>query len=183
MGDTGKVISIEASPKIYSYLQQNIKSSKSKNISCIHIACTDHDNIAIEFYDAPDNQFGMGSLAPQFNIPPTLVIGSTFDNILKSLQIGRVDIIKVDVEGFEAAVFRGAVRTLTSDQRPVIIFEFLDWAERRAGDPVGTAQLILFDYGYTLKEIGKKGALGSALIRPITVGGAMLIALPVVTVN
>jgi FkbM family methyltransferase len=179
LGNSGKVISIEASPKIFPYLQRNITSSGYQNISCLAIASTDHDDVEIPFYDAPDDHFGMGSLAPQFNMPPKFVVGATLDTLLTDLGISHVDVVKVDVEGFEAAVFRGAAQTFTSHNKPIVVFEFLDWAEERAGYTAGAAQSLLLEYGYSLMKIGKAGTLGNALVEPIWVGGTMLVAIPV----
>ncbi len=51
--------------------------------------------------------------------------GSTPLRRLDDLVHGRVDLMKVDVEGFEAPVFRGAARLLNRAAAPVIVFEEL----------------------------------------------------------
>jgi hypothetical protein len=57
----------------------------------------------------------------------------------------------VDVEGFEAAVFRGAERILRSTKPPIIVFEFCDWAEGRVADgEIGGAQTLLMEWGYRI---------------------------------
>ena len=50
----------------------------------------------------------MGSLAAQFDADPIPVLTHTLDYLVGEQMIERVDVIKVDVEGFEAAVFQGA---------------------------------------------------------------------------
>jgi len=51
--------------------------------------------------------------------------GSTPLRRLDDLVDGPVDLMKVDVEGFEAPVFRGAARLLNRATAPVIVFEEL----------------------------------------------------------
>src|SRR5205823_1181478 len=61
----------------------------------------------------------------------------SLDNLLEENGIGRVDVIKIDVEGAEELVLRGATKTLTAN-RPVVIFEF---------NPGCAAHLSLSPYG------------------------------------
>src|SRR5262249_39054873 len=130
----------------------------------------------IAFYEAPIAKFGMGALAPQFDASPTMVDVMTLDNLLSDQGIARVDALKVDVEGFEAAVFRGAERVLTGPRPPIVVFEFCDWAERRArGTCVGDAQRLIRDYGFTvsrLRDFGAKAPLCDLLLE----GSEMLVA-------
>jgi FkbM family methyltransferase len=179
IGLGGRVLAIEASEQIFAYLQRNIRSSGVENADCLQIAVTDQDGVEMEFYDAPVEHFGMGSLAPQFNAAPKLVVGRTLDKILNEMGIQKVDVIKVDVEGFEASVFRGAIETLTAGHKPIIVFEFLDWAEKRAGENVGAAQSVILSYGYNLRRIDESGAVEEILAEPVKQGGTMLVATPI----
>ena len=62
-------------------------------------------------------------------------------------------VIKVDVEGYEKLVFQGAAGLLSRPQAPLLIFEFADWAETRAGFRAGEAQELLLSWGYSLWEL------------------------------
>jgi hypothetical protein len=88
-----------------------------------------------------------------------------------------VDVLKVDVEGCEAAVFLGAERLLTSPNPPLILFEFCDWAEARAaGRQAGDAQKILRKYGYQLRRLAKYNDGTPPLDYVLTSGFDMLAA-------
>ena len=119
----------------------------------------------------------MGSLAAQFNGDSSVVLGRSLDSLISELNCTQVDLIKVDVEGFEAAVFRGAL-SLLQTHHPVVIFEFIDWAEQRSGEKLGSAQELLMSLGYTLHRIDEKGPRLCRLEDIITSGGAMLVAVP-----
>ncbi len=68
---------------------------------------------------------------------------------LDDLIAGRVDLIKIDIEGYELPALQGATRIL-ADQRPRVLFEFLPDAARRGGyDPLGVWNLLAgFDYRF-----------------------------------
>jgi hypothetical protein len=92
-------------------------------------------------------------MAPQFGAQPIRVPSKSLDALIEELRILDVSVIKVDVEGFEAEVFEGAKKLLTT-QSPPILFEFADWAEERArSGGVGRSQEILLSYGYTLWKL------------------------------
>jgi hypothetical protein len=48
------------------------------------------------------------------------------DEVVKSLALSKVDFIKIDVEGFEGHVLRGATETLCS-YRPIVVLELNHW--------------------------------------------------------
>ena len=101
----------------------------------------------------------------------------TLDEILESNKVQRVAVVKVDVEGHEAAVFRGAQKLLLSSPAPAIVFEFCDWAEARfAGGYPGEAQEFLMRLGYRIHRLAAPGKLGRPLDVPLTAGSAMLVA-------
>src|SRR5205823_5560963 len=105
----------------------------------------------VPFYPAPKHKFGMGSLSAQFGAMPIEVLATKLDRALEEARIERVDLLKVDVEGFEASVFRGAQNLLTGACPPLVVFEFCDWAEGRVPHArVGDAQRLLLGYGYSI---------------------------------
>ena len=119
----------------------------------------------------------MGSLSPQFDATPMTVPSHTLDRVLAEENVGRVDLIKLDVEGFEANVFRGAHRLLSSDRPPLIVFEFVDWAEARvATGRVGDAQRVLREYGFTLWRLEDYAKNGPPLPEILTEGSNMIVA-------
>lgn len=67
---------------------------------------------------------------------------------LDEVEFGGCDLLKIDVEGFEAAVLRGA-KALISAYRPVIIMECDKRFEHRFGFDKLEAQRQVLDLGYT----------------------------------
>jgi FkbM family methyltransferase len=148
-------IGVEAAPWIYKYVEHNILLNQLANVRLLNNALFDQDNISLDFY-SPHDKYGKGSLSPVFSKEGVKVMTKKVDTIVKEFSLSRVDAIKIDVEGFEYFVFKGAQELLNSPQAPDIIFEFVDWAEKQAmGLMPGAAQQLLLDFGYTLYALDK----------------------------
>jgi FkbM family methyltransferase len=152
-----RVVSVEAAPWIFSYLEQNLKQNKATNVLSFNKALYYSDNEILNFY-APEEKFGKGSLSPVFTnrmIPVTTI---KVDTLVSELGISKVDLVKIDVEGYEYHVFQGAAGLLGRPDAPDIIFEFVDWAEEAAkGATIGAAQRILREMGYRIFYFGEGG--------------------------
>ena len=145
-----KIICVEAAPWIYQYLTKNLNLNRAENVKAINNALYYNDDQKLDFY-SPAQKFGKGSLSPVFTNEGVSVTTIKVDTILKKLGIQKVDIIKIDVEGYESQVFKGATELLRRPDAPDIIFEFVDWAEKAAAESVaGSSQQILRDLGYRI---------------------------------
>jgi FkbM family methyltransferase len=172
------IICIEADPRIHRILNENITRNGCSQIQAVSCVCGPTDGQVVKFYPAPDENFGMGSLGPQFSNEPIMLEQHSLDTILAGTKVREVDVIKIDVEGAEIGVLQGT-RLLTSERSPAIIFEFADWAEARIpGQQAGDAQTLLLANGYRLFHLGGSGRLGKRLSEPMSCGSAMLLAFP-----
>ncbi|HEX4374035.1 MAG TPA: FkbM family methyltransferase [Puia sp.] len=151
-----EVICVEAAPYIFTYLQKNLERNHATNVTAINKALFYTDNEEINFY-SKDDKFGKGSLSPVFTDEIIKVKTIKIDSLLKDLNISKPDIIKIDVEGYEYHVFKGATELLRKEDAPDIVFEFVDWAEENAKDvAVGAAQKLLMDMGYRIYYFNKQ---------------------------
>lgn len=148
------VIGVEASPFVYSYLEKNIEINELCNFKIIPGALLDISGVSLQFY-SPQDKFGKGSFTNNFDGNPINVISKTLDDIVDENKLERVDVIKMDVEGYEAKVLQGGLKTL-KNFNPQILFEFANWAEETAiGINAGDSQRILRGYGYNLYDFEK----------------------------
>ena len=146
-------IAIEASSRVFEYLETNRELNDIKNVILEKKAVSDVDDMELKFY-SPETVYGKGSFAPVYTQVPEIVNTITLDTLIADVNISKVHFIKVDVEGFEYFVFKGAANLLQQKDAPDILFEFLDWAEGEVpGHQSGDAQRILIGYGYTLFEL------------------------------
>lgn len=149
VGASGRVVAIEASPCIAEYLNKNIALNELSNVTVCCIAADSSTESSVPFYVASAERFGMGALTPQYGGTATPVQSMRLDDLLASLNVDRVHVLKIDVEGFEVRVLAGAQKLLRGQNPPAVLFEYYDWAERSAATP-GDAQRLLLDCGYRL---------------------------------
>ena len=118
VGKTGRVVAFEPNPEIVQLLRDNVAANHFQNVVVEPIACTDHDQM-LSLYAAPVINTGASSLARQNaeisadqGPRPYSVRGRPIDDVVRELGLTRVDAMKIDVEGAEVAVLRGAANTL-----------------------------------------------------------------------
>jgi FkbM family methyltransferase len=83
---------------------------------------------------------------------------STLDESVLSLQLSRVDLIKIDIEGGEYDCLLGA-KDVLKKYRPMLIVEVQEFTAKKAGWNTGVLFQYLEGFGYEFFTIGKQGAL------------------------
>ena len=173
-----KVIAIEPSPQVLPFLKRNVELNRLTNVEIVECAASKPGDSEVEFYIPPSDHFGMGSSAPQFHVKPITVQAKSIDQMLAERRVSRVDVIKVDVEGYEAHAFLGAKELLTSPAAPLAVFESAGWPEERAfPGRGGWAQEILMDAGYKLWTLASYLRHGPPLNKPVP-GGDTIVGFP-----
>ena len=128
----GSVIAIEAQERIYYALAGNIAINNCFNAIAMNAAVSSENGIMkipVPDYLAPAS-FGSLELRPR---PDTEFIGQAIDYsdeasvpvqklALDTLQLPRVDLIKIDIEGMEMEALEGARATIERS-RPILLIE------------------------------------------------------------
>lgn len=167
------IYAIEADPHIFSYLNQNIQLNQLDNIKALNCPIHAESGLELPFF-APKDKMGCGSFTPLFTQEATMLVTKTLDKIVEEEQIPKVDLIKMDIEGYEYYAIKGAQGLLKRDT-PLILFEFVDWAEAQAkGLEKGSCQNLFLSLGYQLSVL--EGYKVEKLSTPMIEGSAMLIA-------
>lgn len=119
LGSTGTVIAVEPHPVYFERLERNIARNHFRNIRAWNLAAGSRAGEA-RIFDVPSVNIGRSSLIDPGN--GARQAGSvkikTLDEILDGLE---PHFLKIDVEGFEWEVLKGARKTLQA--RPVICME------------------------------------------------------------
>lgn len=151
VGKKGKVIAFEPNSNCIADLKRNKELNKFDNITIEEIAITDK-NTRSDFWIGDD----MGGSLIQKNtmrltidkkIKKITVSAQTLDDYCKEHNIKKISLIKIDVEGAEMRVLRGAKITL-KNLYPDIIIEWVDITFQ--ADNTSKMRLINFfsAYGY-----------------------------------
>jgi FkbM family methyltransferase len=126
VGPSGRVLSFEPNPETLKLLRDNVAANHTANVTVEPIACTDREQM-LTLYAADIINTGASSLSSA-NASITAaapkayaVRGRPIDDVVRELSLSRVDVIKVDVEGAEVSVMRGALETLRRFHPKVVI--------------------------------------------------------------
>lgn len=169
------IVCFEPARPTVEHLSQNIESNGlADRIQVFNLALGSVNESNAAFY-APEHGFGRASLKPVFSMAAQSVEVRRLDDLIfgdGDANLPIPDLLKVDVEGHEWHVFEGA-RRLFTEFKPVVVFEYCDWAEELAGRRPGDAQRLLMSLGYRIHRIGEPDR---ALPDAITRGFGMLVA-------
>lgn len=130
-GQNGKVLAFEPSTQTYRALYNviNGKIMSLSNVQLFNMALGDKDANVDLIFSYENNGRIMDPLTRIGNSQGNIKM-TTLDRIITSLNIERVDFIKIDVEGFEFNVLKGAVNVI-SKFHPLILMEVDNqWLER-----------------------------------------------------
>jgi FkbM family methyltransferase len=125
VGPRGRVLAIEASPRERERLAVHLRINGCKNVEVEGRALGETEGDA-ELYVVEGSQNGCNSLRKPEVSEPLKIIPvpvERLDIVLREHQISRVDFIKIDVEGAELSVLKGASQLLGNYPRPVILVE------------------------------------------------------------
>jgi FkbM family methyltransferase len=131
----GQIYAVEPSPHNVESLRQTIAHNHLANVTILPIALGAKEQ-RVAFRQM--RGFGAGSFAidPKVKdpaIPDTDLLEvncDALDNVVRALTLERLDGIKLDVEGFELEVLKGAQKTLARF-KPWCVVEFNSWVLMR----------------------------------------------------
>lgn len=151
VGKSGHVLAFEPNPETLKLLRDNVTANRAENVLVEPIACTDREQ-TLTLFAGPSINTGMSSIDSR-NVPlegaprPYTVRGRPIDDVLRELNLTRVDAIKVDVEGAEVYVLRGAIDTLKRFH-PKLVVEVVPEQLANLGSTRDDLTSLIKDAGY-----------------------------------
>jgi FkbM family methyltransferase len=164
VGTSGRVIAFEPTAQSFAILRQNIALNHFANVRAFQFALAQRRGKAWLYHgwDPVGNSLGKDPLCGNEGEE---VQTEALDKLLEEKGIDRVHAIKIDVEGAEELVLRGAIRCLTTN-RPIVIFEFNPGCAARLGlSPYGARDL-LESLGYEFVLLGDCARSNNPEARP-----------------
>jgi FkbM family methyltransferase len=155
VGPAGRVHSFEPNPVSHARLSANVALNQYRNIALHRLAVSDRSGEATLYLPRHDN-LGEASLQPcQPGMQEEKVRCVTLDEWAETADLGspaRLDLIKIDVQGLEGKVLRGAQNTLRRF-KPRIVCEFEERWLRASGTSSVELKRMLSEMGYRVNRI------------------------------
>lgn len=118
------VIAFEPYDPVRKSMIEKLDANNITNVTVLTMALGDV-NEERQFFSPPDGNLGMGSFVEEFSeankAAETLTV-RRLDDLWPEMDVGEIDFIKLDIEGFEKEALTGARQTLL-DLRPTVLFE------------------------------------------------------------
>lgn len=123
-GFADRVVAFEPSPRLLGFFEEHVSLNNLQNVEIVPVALGDKDEI-LPYYPGPIEDDTIGTFlklkTTQHAVPQNLPVRNG-DRLFEEKQYPPIDIMKVDVEGFEPSVFRGLKGRIRCD-RPIILSE------------------------------------------------------------
>jgi FkbM family methyltransferase len=118
------ISAFEPNPELFSALEKNLKLNRIRNVKSEQMALDDQPGEAY-LYLNHDTHTSIGSLIQSSTAgKKVLVRKTTLDIYCKNYSINSIDLMKIDVEGYETNVIQGGL-SIIKKSNPIILMESL----------------------------------------------------------
>jgi FkbM family methyltransferase len=108
----GRVVAFEASSETFSALERNLALEPGRaNVRAVNVAVAGEQG-TVSFFPGPKGSEGLSTTVARSSVQGRTVASGTFTSLLTEAELRSARIIKIDVEGAEAEVLRGAIPAL-----------------------------------------------------------------------
>ncbi len=149
-----RIHALEPSPVNYGRLCRHVSGNGLDDVVEAHCLGVSDEPATVTMTQPLENS-GHAAVVPDGEIKGVTL--TTLDSFCDSLALDRLDVLTIDVEGFEERALRGAERIL-AHFKPLVLVEFFPPVMQRQGSSPDAAARILTKLGYQL-VIARRGRL------------------------
>jgi FkbM family methyltransferase len=167
VGGRGRVLAFEPSPREIARLKENIRLNDFKQIDVFPYALSDTDGTTT-FNLADAQKAGQNTLGTSFGYADTACAEQItvplrrLDDVCAGEKLPNLRLIKIDVEGAELHVLRGAMHTLKT-YRPVLLLEIFPSSLAGMNATVAELEMFLREQNYIFYSINNENAQWDAM--------------------
>ena len=162
-GDRGSVIAIEPDLESYKYLSKSINSFNYKNVLSFRLAASDIKQ-KLPLFISKENRGDNRLYSTNQKRNSIMVDCITVDELLEENKIENLDLIKIDVQGYEPKVLKGMLNIVRSSKKLILLSEFWPEGILQAGESPKEFLTMLRKMQFQLFELKKDGFL--VLLKP-----------------
>jgi len=155
VGRKGKVISIEPLKQAVSWLEKNYTLNGFSNYEILEKAVGKNKGTKTLYKRSESSK--AGRLDPDISNKKLVntgeVIVDTIDDIISSRNINKVEILKIDVEGFEYEVLCGCKNSFKENKIKKIICEIHPWFLKKKGLDKNSIYAFLKENGFSISVL------------------------------
>lgn len=150
VGSLGHVYAFEPAPVTFVRLQENVKLNQFDNITLVNAGLSDKNErlqlqVSLSGFDAWNSFASLDCLGDKTTVNVPVV--TIYDYMLNQ-GILNVTLLKIDVEGWEMYVLKGATELMKSENAPVLMVEFTEENAFAAGFYCGEIFDFVRSFGY-----------------------------------
>ena len=124
VGDTGKVIAIEAVPANFDIMKKNIELNNIKNITLLDMAIWNSKGVISMNTDEHQKNSAVGGVVSSKN--KIKLPCNTIDNICKDLNISKVDFVRIQINGAELQALQGMEKTIKQKPKLLVAVPYMN---------------------------------------------------------
>lgn len=137
-GVADQVLAFEPFPEVSRQMEERLQLNDVHNVRLIPVGLSDEDQ-ELPYFASTGPNSGIGSFLEHgtdaYQATSTLPVRKG-DVLFEQMALPRVDLLKIDVEGFEPQVLRGLRERIARD-RPIILTELMDSTRANFGSAEG----------------------------------------------
>lgn len=163
IGPHGRVWAFEPAQDSVKRLKANLAANGIRTVTTERIGLTDRDDITLTIFNEEGHGDGyrftsrkQEALQPAQVKKQGRVKAMTLDTYLAGVGSPKIDLLKVDVEGSELEVLKGARQTLIRQKNILVVFESAPIGLKRAGHSQTELHSFMKSLGFTLQAWDSK---------------------------
>jgi FkbM family methyltransferase len=161
VGPVGQVHAVEPARTAFKMLVENVSLNRFENVKCHNLAFSDRDEER-PLHVCGDGFFAWSSFgkpvgdAAYVEQTDELIKCVALDGFVDSNRISCIDLMKVDVEGWEHRLFSGGRKVLSRSDAPVLMVEFSDATAANCNSSCALLRTTLESLGFRLYRYNAK---------------------------
>ncbi|MCI0571465.1 MAG: FkbM family methyltransferase [Myxococcaceae bacterium] len=148
VGPTGRVFACEPSTQAFQRLEATLRENRVTQARAFPFALGSEPGELHLYFTTGVSQNHTPSMIPQPDGRPFPVTVRTLDDCLDEWGLEQVDLVKLDVEGFEPRILQGATKALFTGRIRALMCEFNDVWLRRVGSSNAALYALLRAHGF-----------------------------------